>query len=49
MLNMLYSYIIMIQIYSLVGDKETGAPPSREVINTRVEMVAKVDLVLFYA
>lgn len=28
-------------IYSLVGDKETGAPPSREVINTRVEMVAK--------
>jgi len=28
-------------IYSLVGDKETGSPPSREVINTRVEMVAK--------
>jgi len=28
-------------IYSLVGDKETGSPPSREVINKRVEMVAK--------
>ena len=39
----------MFQIYSLVGDKETGAPPSREVINTRVEMVAKVTLVSFNA
>jgi len=28
-------------IYSLVGDKETGSPPSREDINNRVELVAK--------
>jgi len=28
-------------IYCLLGDKETGSPPSREVINNRVEMVSK--------
>jgi len=32
---------VTIAIYSLMGDKETGTPPAKEVINTRVEMVAK--------
>ena len=32
----------MFQIYSLMGDKETGTPPAKDVINTKVEMVAKV-------
>jgi len=32
---------VTMAIYSLMGDKETGYPPAKEVVNSRVEVVAK--------
>jgi len=32
---------VTMAIYSLMGDKETGFPPAKDVVNSRVEVVAK--------